>query len=256
MDAAQKQWERKALVRLGKPIEWTTARPAALFSRNGALLQLLDDGSVRSAGATPVKDTYDVLLLPGKKHIAALRLEVLPDDSQPEKALGRSTDGCFKLAAIEIRHATLSDSQEPPLVYLSRAEADINQKRKEDPVSFDMFPGSIESAVIVDPVSSNRRGIRVPWRVGASSATAQKPHEAIFLPLEPLDTNDASVLRIALHQAAGFKFKSLIGRFRISYTEDDRIREILLPAQTKLWSSIGPFPAADASKAFATAFEP
>ena len=59
-----------------------------------------------------------------------------------------------------------------------------------------------------------------------------------------------------MHQSAGFQFKNLIGRFRISYTEDDRVRGILLPAQTKLWSSIGPFPAADAAKAFATAFDP
>jgi hypothetical protein len=51
-------------------------------------------------------------------------------------------------------------------------------------------------------------------------------------------------------------FKSLIGRFRISYTEDNRIREILLPAQTKLWNSIGPFPAEDVTKAYTTVFEP
>ena len=36
----------------------------------------LDDGSVLSTGIAPVKDTYDVMLLPGKKHITALRLEV------------------------------------------------------------------------------------------------------------------------------------------------------------------------------------
>ena len=60
----------------------------------------------------------------------------------------------------------------------------------------------------------------------------KKPHEAIFLPLEPLATNEASVLRFSLHQTSGAKFKSLIGRFRISYTEDDRIRELMLPAQS------------------------
>ena len=50
------------------------------------------------------------------------------------------------------------------------------------------------------------------------------------------------MLRFSLHQTSAVKFKSLIGRFRISYTEDDRIRELMLPAQSKLWSSIGPFP--------------
>ncbi len=64
------------------------------------------------------------------------------------------------------------------------------------------------------------------------------------------------MLRFSLHQTSAAKFKSLIGRFRISYTQDDRIRELMLSAQTKLWSSIGPFPAQDVTKAYATAFEP
>ncbi len=253
-DAAQKQWERRALTRLGKPIEWTTARPAAFLSRNGALLKLLDDGSVLSEGMAPVKDTYEVMLRPGKKHITALRLEVLPDASQPLKGLGRAVDGSFNLSAIEIRHRSLSDSQEPPLVYVSRAEADINQKPKEDFTFNGMFPGPIESAVVVEPVGGpgNAR-FGGGWSIIGDER--RKPHEAVFLPLEPLDTNEASVLRISLHQTAGHKFKTLIGRFRISWTSDQRIREVLLPAQTKLWSSIGPFPAEDVSKAYMTAFE-
>jgi hypothetical protein len=254
-DAAQKEWEHTTLARLGKPVEWTTVRPTALLSRNGSRLNLLDDNSVLSAGPPPVKDTYDVVLLPGKKHIAALRLEVLPDDSQPEKGLGRSTDGRFNLSAIEIRHTSLSESQDPPLVYVSRAEADLNQKPNEDPAAYDMFPGSIESAIVVEPVGgAGQGGFRAGWSI--VNDERKKPHEAIFLPLDPLDSNDASVLRFSLHQTGGAKFKSLIGRFRISYTQDDRIRELLLPAQNKLWSSIGPFPAEDVTKAYATAFEP
>ena len=73
------------------------------------------------------------MLLPGKSASPRLRLEVLPDDSTPEKALGRASDGRFILSAIEIRNTTFSESQDPPLVYVSRAEADINQKRKEEP---------------------------------------------------------------------------------------------------------------------------
>jgi mono/diheme cytochrome c family protein len=252
VDAAQKEWERRTLDRLGKPIEWTMVRPMALLSRNGSQLKQLDDYSILAAGPPPVKDTYDVMLLPGKKRITALRLEVLPDDSQPQKALGRSSDGRFNLSAIEIRHTTLADSQDPPLVYLSRAEADLNQKPKEDPAAYDQFPGSIESAVVVEPVGESRGG-RGGWSI--VNDERKKPHEAVLVPLEPIQTNDVSVLRISLHQLRGAMFKSLIGRFRISYTQDERIREQLLPAQTKLWSSIGPFAAEDVTKAFTTAFE-
>src|SRR5262249_10255892 len=156
------------------------------------------------------KDTYDIMLRPGKKHIAALRLEVLPDDSQPGKGLGRAADGLFNLSAIEIRHTTLADAQEPPLVYVSRAEADINQKPPEDPAAFDMFRGSVESAVVVEPVGGPDGYRGGGWSIVGDER--RKPHEAIFLPLETLDTNDASVLRVSLHQAGGRKFKSLIGR--------------------------------------------
>lgn len=260
-DAAQAEWEKKILESLGDSISWTTPEPAGMLARNGSILKRLDDGSILSTGAAPVKDTYDVMIQPGKKRITALRLEVLPDDSQPLKALGRATDGRFIMTAIEIRNSTLSESQEPPLVYVSRADSDLNQKPKEDPASYDMMPGGIESAIVVEPIGGAgdpeglaNRGFRGGWSIVDDER--KKPHEALFLPLEPLETNEASVLRVSMHHTATSKFKSLIGRFRISYTEDDRVRQLLLPAQTKLWSSIGPFPAEDVVKAYETAFEP
>jgi hypothetical protein len=254
-DAAQKEWERDTLKRLGKPIGWTTPPLSGMLSRGGSQLKLLDDGSILSTGPAPVKDTYDIMLLPGKKRITALRLEVLPDDSMPEKGLGRASDGRFVLSAIEIRNTTFSESSEPPLVYVSRAEADINQKRKEEPTVNDMMPGPIESAVVIEPVGSGQSEGRMFGGWSIVDDERKKPHEAIFLPLEPLDTNEASVIRISLHHTPTFKFKTLIGRFRLSYTQDDRIRELMLSAQPKLWSSIGPFPAQDVAKAYATAFE-
>jgi hypothetical protein len=253
-DAEEKAWQRRALTRLGKPILWTTLRPEALLSRNGARLKLLDDGSVLSTGPAPVRDAYDVMLRPGKKQIAALRLEVLPDDSQPHKSTGRSDDGRFNLSAIEIRHANLADSQESPLVYVSNAEADINQMPKRDFAPFDMFPGTIKSAIVVESLGNAGSPFGHGWSIVGPQR--KKRHEAIFLPLGLIETNHASVLRLSLHQSAGRPFKSLIGRFRISYTEDNRIREQLMPAQTKLWCSIGPFPAADAQKAYTTPFAP
>ncbi len=255
MDRAQREWERAALARLGPPVEWTTPPLAGLLSRGGSQLKPLPDGSILSTGPAPVKDTYDIMVLPGKKRITAMRLEVLPDDSMSQKALGRASDGRFVLSAIEIRNTTVSESQEPPLVYIARAEADINQKPREDFIPFDMIPGPIESAIVVEPVGSpGSGGGSFGWSI--IDDERKRPHEAIFLPLEPLETNEASVLRVSLHQASPMKFKSLIGRFRITYTQDDRIRERMLPAQPKLWSSIGPFPAPDVASAYKTAFEP
>ena len=80
-----------------------------------------------------------------------------------------------------------------------------------------MLPGPIESAIVIEPLgggaASESRSYG-GWSIVDDER--KKPHEAIFLPLEPLETNEASVLRFSLHQTSAAKFKSLIGRFRIS----------------------------------------
>ena len=174
-----------------------------MLSRGGSRLKPLDDGSILSTGPAPVKDTYDIMLLPGKKRITALRLEVLPDETMPERGLGRAADGRFVLTAIEIRNTTFSESSEPPLVYVSRAEADINQKPKEEPSINDMFPGPIDTAIVIEPLGGS--GAAEGRMFGGWSIVddeRKKPDEAIFLPLEPLDTNEASVIRISLHHVS------------------------------------------------------
>ncbi|MBL8801432.1 MAG: DUF1553 domain-containing protein [Planctomycetes bacterium] len=257
-DVGQREWELRTLASLGAPIEWTTLEPAGLLARNGSLLHTLEDGSILSGGLAPVKDTYDVMLRPGKRRITAVRLEVLPDPSQPLGALGRASDGRFILSALELRNSTLSESEEPPLVYITSAQADLNQKPKEDPAGYDMTPGSIEGAIVVEPVGAEgkgggfSRGFGRGWSIVDDER--KLPHEAVLLPMDTLETNEASVLRLSLHHTSSSKFKSLIGRFRISVTDDERLRAQLLPLTPKLWSAIGPFAAADAESAYKTAF--
>lgn len=256
-DAAQREWEARTRARLGPACEWTTLTPTGMLARNGSRLEPLADGSILSGGPAPVKDVYDLLLQPGKRRITALRLEVLPDPSLPEQGLGRASDGRFILSALELRNSTHSDSSEPPLVYLSSAQADLNQKPKKEPSGYDMMPGSIESAIVVEPFASDGKQGRWGGRGWSIVDDERKlPHEAVLLPLEPLETNEASVLRLTLHHASNEKFKSLIGRLRVSVTDDDSLRQQLLAVQGKLWSSIGPFPAESAAAAFEQVFSP
>lgn len=256
-DAAQREWEARTRAKLGADIEWTTLAPAGMLARNGSRLERLDDGSILSSGPAPVKDTYDLVLQPGKRRIGALRIEVLPDPSLPEQGLGRASDGRFILSALELRNSTLSDSSEPPLVYLSTAQADLNQKPKKEPTGYDMTPGSIESSIVVEPLGAGGKEVRWGGRGWSIVDDERKlPHEAVLLPLEPLETNEASVLRLSLHHTSNAKFKSLIGRLRISVTDDERLRTQLMSVQGKLWSSIGPFPAESAAAAFEQVFAP
>ncbi len=255
-DAAQREWETRTRERLGAPPVWSVLKPSGMLARNGSRLELQDDGSILSSGPAPVKDVYDVLLQPGKRRIAALRIEVSPDPSLPEQGLGRASDGRFILSALELRNTTHSDSSEPPLVYISSAQADLNQKPKKEPSGYDMRPGSIESAIVVEPVDA---GKEARWGGRGWSIVddeRKSPHEAVLLPLEVLETNEASVLRLSLHHTSNDKFKSLIGRLRISVTDDERARTQLMALQGKLWSSLGPFPAESVEAAFEQVFAP
>ena len=51
------------------------------------------------------------MLLPGKKHITALRLEVLPDDSARRSALGRATDGRLQFVGNRDSHHDAFESR-------------------------------------------------------------------------------------------------------------------------------------------------
>lgn len=262
-DAEQLEWEKRTLERIGEQdVKWTTLVPTGMVSKNGSHLRLQDDGSVLATGPTPVRDTYEVVLQPGKQHVAALRLEVLPDPSQPKGSSGRADDGRFILSRLEIRNSTLSESQEPPLLFIAKAEADLNQKVDREAIDADPFkgdPSDISTAIVVEPKAEESGGGGMNFDfggVGWSIAGEERgvPHEAVLLPLDALELNEASVLRISMHHTSQEKFKSLVGRFRWSFTDDDRIRSEMLPILPRTWSTIGPFPHESADKAYATAF--
>ena len=73
-----------------------------------------------------------------------------------------------------------------------------------------MMPGTIESAIVIEPVGSGgASGSRSYGGWSIVDDERKKPHEAIFLPLEPLATNEASVLRFSLHQTSAVEVQEL-----------------------------------------------
>ncbi len=95
--------------------------------------------------------------------------------ARPEKGLGRASDGRFVLSAIEIRNTTFSESQDPPLVYLSLAQADINQKPKEEPAPNDIPPGPLEAAIVIEPLGGGAAPeSRSVWRLEHRRRRAQE----------------------------------------------------------------------------------
>jgi mono/diheme cytochrome c family protein len=91
-------WEKQQQ----KGIAWTVLKPAEVKSEQGTKFKVLDDGAVLATGAAPDKDTYTVRLNTDLQNITAIRLEVLTDDSLPEKGPGRSEGGNFVLNDLKL----------------------------------------------------------------------------------------------------------------------------------------------------------
>ncbi len=254
LDRAESEWVERIRSQFEKPTPWDVLEPHGMIALNGSKLVALEDGSILSKGETPVRDTYELIFKPGKRKITALKLEVLPDPDLPGGGSGRGKDGRFILSQLKVRVATLSDAQDPPLVHVVKAEADINQEAPKEGFSFSEYPGDVADSIVIDD-SSPSAGRRFGGGWSLIGDGRKEPHEAVILPIEPLDLNTVSILRISLAHTSR-PYKTLIGRFRISCTDDESIRDRLLPVAPGLWSSLGPFPAKDLTTAHATEFGP
>jgi hypothetical protein len=255
-DEAQAAWTASTLERVGQDVAWTTLSPTELMAKLGSRLQRLDDGSILAGGPTPARDTYELVFAPGKRTIQALRLEVMPDPSLPHGASGRADDGRFILSGLEVRLQSVADSSDPPRVVFALAQPDITQERDEDEHYLTAIePGSLSSSIVVGE-GAKGGGFRGGGGWSIAGDARKETRQALLIPIEPLVTNETSILRLTLTHGSSNKFKSLIGRFRFSSTDDTRLRTWLLPLQPSLWRTLGPFPAADVEAAFATAFAP
>ena len=251
-DAAQIDWERATRARIGAPLQWTTLTPTERMAKHGSRLVPQDDGSIVANGPLPARDVYELVFVPGKRTIHALRLEVLPDPSLPHGASGRADDGRFILTKFEARLASVADSTDPPPMPFVVAQADVEQDGDEDEHYLTAInPGSIASALGGESFGGFSFG---GWSIAGDER--KQPRDAVLIPLEPLVCNETTILRITMAQGSSNKFKSLIGRFRISSSDEPRVRTLLVPLQPTHWRTLGPFPAADVGAAVATAFAP
>ena len=99
LDTEQAAWERSLKER---KVDWLVLRPVEAASKDGATLQILDDGSVLAKDKSPDNDTYTLTLKTAKNAFTAIKLEVLPDKSLPAKGPGRAGNGNFVLNEFEV----------------------------------------------------------------------------------------------------------------------------------------------------------
>jgi hypothetical protein len=115
-DAEQAVWEKTIAAADWKAIALKNPR-----SEGGATLRALPDGSLLAEGKNPDQETYTATFQNDLPQMKTLRLEVLPDDSLPERGPGRSTNGNFVMTGIKV----LDGDKSLPIASLS---ADFFQK--------------------------------------------------------------------------------------------------------------------------------
>ncbi|MBI1369228.1 MAG: DUF1549 domain-containing protein [Planctomycetes bacterium] len=97
---AQAKWEKQVA---GGAAQWTTLTPTAATSANGTKLAVQADGSLVASGDTPDTDAYTVSVHTDLRHITAVRIEAMSDDSLPSRGPGRSGNGNFVLSELRVQ---------------------------------------------------------------------------------------------------------------------------------------------------------
>ena len=94
--AAQAEWEKSQIL-------WTPLTADSMVSVEGAKLALRADGAVLASEKNPATDTYELTFSNLPPNVTAFRLEVLPDDSLPNKGPGRAGNGNFVLSEFIVK---------------------------------------------------------------------------------------------------------------------------------------------------------
>lgn len=192
-------WEPTALQNLSSTLAMWQPLPAPkATAASGATFTPQDDGTWLVGGKKGGKDTYTITTtMPDAASVSALLLDCLPDDSLPNKSLGRAFNGNFVLSRIEAE-ITAPGAKKPTALKFSKAEATYSQKNYD----------------IKSVIGSNKdKG----WAVdGPTNRNAKK---AMFVLDKPASIPAGAKLTIRLvHDAID---EHNIGRFKLSFSALD-----------------------------------
>ena len=194
--AAEKAFAAWMAAKRQSAVAWTSLKPLEARS-NMPLLTVQPDNSVLGSGDITKSDTYDLTFKPEQKHITAIRLEALPDESLPGHGPGmcfyEGPKGDFFLGEFQV------SADGKPVKFVSASESYSKNNFGSNPVNALL-------AVDGDP----QTGWSCAGRYG-------ERHEAVFVLAQPIDAADLKVKMLM-----GRHFAASLGHFRISVTTDSK----------------------------------
>jgi hypothetical protein len=194
--AAQAEWEKSQ-------VAWTTLKPDTITSKEGVTLTAKDDGSYLASDKNPATDTYTLSFKSLPAGVTAVRLEVLPDDSLPQKGPGRAGNGNFVLS--EIIATVKPASGDPRPVPLQNATATYEQTGAAGGNPYGKW-------AVAAAIDADAKGKTWGWAV---MEQVGKPQTAVFETATDLTLEEGETLNVELLQNLDNP-NHTIGRFRLS----------------------------------------
>jgi len=179
---------------LAEPVHWQTVAAHTFVSAGGADLARQADGSLLAGGKRPDRDTYTITAPAPESAVTAVQLELLPDESLPQRGPGRQPQN-GNLHLTEFQLLLFEPGTNAPLrLALVNPTADFNQ----------------DGWTIAHALDGNEK---TAWGIHPQEGRA---HRAVFELREPLRAPAGATLAFVLQQLHGEGH--LVGRFRLSFT--------------------------------------
>ncbi|HTH47146.1 MAG TPA: PSD1 and planctomycete cytochrome C domain-containing protein [Candidatus Limnocylindria bacterium] len=205
--AAFAGWQEAEQARLAEEARWSPIAPAKASSANGAKLSIRDDRSVLAGGKNPDTETYTLRFTNALAGVVGLRLEVLPDDSLPEKGPGRAANGNFVLTEVVGRIERAG--AEPRTIRFQSARASHEQSTLAEGNPYHAW----SAAATID---GDVKGTSPGWAVLPETG---RPQQLRLELKEPLTLEAGETLVIELQQKHGDSGHNL-GCFRLATTTE------------------------------------
>ena len=210
---AQAEWEKSQ-------IPWTPLTADSMTSLGDAKMTLRPDGAILVSDKNPATDTYELTFSNLPPNVTAFRLEVLPDDSLPNKGPGRAGNGNFVLSELTVTvfppAAEAKPGEEKPAtqeipVPLQNATATYEQTGAAEANPYKKW--AVEAAIDKD-----EKGKTWGWAI---MEQAGRPNFAVFETAADLTLGECAKLKIVMAQNLDNPGHNL-GCFRLSVATSPR----------------------------------
>ena len=206
--AAQADWEKTQ-------IPWTSLTADSMVSVEGAKLALRADGAILVSDKNPATDTYELTYSNLPPNVTAFRVEVLPDDSLPNKGPGRAGNGNFVLSEFMVKvlppTPEAQKDAEEITVPLQNATATYEQTGAAGDNPYGKW--AVEAAI-----DGDAKGKKWGWAI---MEKAGQPNFAVFETAADLTLGEGAKLKIVMAQNLDNPQHN-VGCFRLSVATSPR----------------------------------